>query len=389
MLSPNTREIRSFARLLVGCLMLLGCAEATRIRDPNDPGFSGFGILVTGRHEQAAEAPSNGSIALVPMLQWDGNAELPGTGSTVVVHFVTSAGATVGSPVNLGNNTGDLPAAAFDGTNFLVVYQLIATAGTDLYGQFFNTSGAASSAAFPITTTHDSPIVWSVSYGGGVYLVTYSRTITGTLSALAKTVSPTGTLSAEIPIGDKGAMSTSAFGGTQFLVAFANQRTDVMGRFIQPNGSFGPSFTIDASPGASNGDMRAAYNGTNFLVAFADSATGTGWNVVTQAISSTGTPVGTPATIAGGTTAELPRGLLADGANFLVTWYGGEQIARATHGTFVNNDGAVIGGSVLFDGSTASVVAPIDSKLGSSFFALVNRRGTTWDVFGSLMTITP
>ena len=386
-LSSN-RVIRFCARIVAVCVFA-GCAESTRISDPTDPGFDGFAILVTGRQEQAATAPSDGSIALVPMLQWDGDPEQPGTGSTVVVHFVTSAGATVGTPVNLGNNAGDLPGAAFDGTNFLVVYQLTTSAGTDLYGQFFNTSGAASSAAFAITATHDSPYVWSVSYGGGSYLVTYSRTISASLNTLARIISPTGTVSAEIPISDKGAMSTSTFGGSQFLVAYASQRTQVLGKFVLPNGLPGAAFPIDVSTDASNGDMRAAYNGTNFLVAFGDSATGSGWNVVTQAVSSTGSLVGGATTIASSTNLELPRGLIADGSNFLVTWYGGPQTARATHATFVSGTGAKLSDHLIFDGTAASIVAPIDSKLGSSYLALVNRKGTTWDVFGSLLTLNP
>ena len=374
--------------LLIAAAIALACSEPLGNDGGGFPTFDGFPVLVTGRHEQAAVAPSNGSVALLPMLQWDGEGEP--TSGTVVVQMITSAGATLGSPVNLGTNAGDLPVAAFDGTNFLVVYQLTTTSGTDLYGQFFATSGAASSAAFPITATHDAPAVWSVSFGGGTYLVTYQRTITGAINALARMVSPAGVVSAEIPLNDKGGMSASAFGGTQFLVVYANQGNQILGKFIQPNGTQGSAFTVDASSGASNGEMHTAFNGTNFLVAFADGGAGTGWDVLTQAVSSTGTLVGSAGIVANSAADELPRGLIADGSSFLVTWYGGATTATSTYGTFVDGSGVVSPTDhLIFSGFPASIVAPIDSKLGGSYLAIVNRRANTWDVFGKLLTTLP
>lgn len=392
-MSPVRKLAVSRAHCAVAALVIglgLGCSESLGTDDGGGfPTFDGFSILVTALQEQAAEAPSNGAVALVPLLQWQGPLNVEPTSGTVIVQMVTSAGAALGSPVNLGNNAGDLPGAAFDGTNFLVVYQLTTTGGTDLYGQFFAPSGAASSAAFPITATHDAPVVWSVSYGAGTYLVTYHR-ITTTVSSFARMISPAGVVSAEIPVGDRGGRSTSAFGGTQFLIAYVDTRTQILGRFIQPNGTLGTTFAIDASAGASNDEMHAAWNGTNFLVAFSDSSAGTGWDVLSQAISPTGTLVGGHAIIAAGATTELSRGILADGSNFLVTWFGGPETTRSTYGTFIDGSGAVIGSShLLFNGSPATIVAPITSKLGTSYLAIVNRKALSWDVFGKLLPSIP
>jgi hypothetical protein len=259
----------------------------------------------------------------------------------------------------------------------------------DRADEVFAPTGVPSSAAFPITTTNDAPVPWSVSFGGGTHLVTYHRPITGIIQAFARTISPTGTVGAEIPVNDVGGLSGSAFDGAKFLVAYARSRTELWGRFILPNGTTEAPFLIDGSAGASNGQILMAFNGTNYLIAFGDSSNTTGWDVVSRVVSPAGTLVGGLAVVDGSAGDQLPRGVIADGSNFLITWHGaGNPVS--TLARFVDGDGVpMVTTRTLFHPSPGSTIATITSKLGGNYLAVINRRGNTWDVFARLMTITP
>jgi hypothetical protein len=80
------------------------------------------------------------------------------------------------------NSTGIATNAAFDGANYLLIWEYDpggAGAGRfQIYGQFISKAGAFVGSAFAITT----PGIWfdgikTMAFGGGRYLVTYSRLI--------------------------------------------------------------------------------------------------------------------------------------------------------------------------------------------------------------------
>ena len=391
----SIRRETSHLLTLLACLTLavLGCGDsstATSAKPPAPSTAGEFVVLATNNDEQGWSAPTDGVNILLPLIQYGA---VP---ATVITQMITSAGALVGPSLTLGRNhdATTLPVAAFDGTNFLVVYQLAPTAVPgDLYGQLISRTGSLVAAAFPITTSHDDPSVWSVTFGGGAYLVTYSRVIADFSTTWAKIVSPNGTVGNEILINDRGAVSYAAFDGTRFLIPFVFRATEVRGVFISPNGTLGQQITIKSSAGPSNRDLLVEFNGTNYLVAFGENRAGTGWDVFAQAVAPSGTLVGaaTPVTTAAGD--QLVRGLVASGGNFLLSWNeSADTSVTATKARFISGSGALLGTeNTLFSlgPDYRSIGGAVTQVLGGKYFAVVNRKGATWDVNAKFMTLSP
>ena len=367
--------------LLTVCTAVIGaCGSDTSLPPDDSTPLNATPVLVTALNEQGYSAPSNGTVALLPMLQY---VTEPTAGSTIVVRFIASSGLAVGDPINLGSNAGDVPVAAFDGTNFLVVYQLTTTGGTNLYGQFFTPAGLSAGAAFPITSTNDTPAVWSVTYGAGTYLVTYHRVIGDFVNGAARFVSPSGAVGSEIIFSDRGGLSASAFDGTRFLIAYAHMRTQVLGRFLHPNGTLEAPFTIDATPESSNGGLQVAFTGTNYVLAYTDSAL-EGWQARSQAVTPTGTLVGPQFLLVVGPGDDIPRAALSESGSILFTIVTRQPSGWRSLSVRVNSEGTVAPSTQLFSASDGNISAAVTSMLDGKYLAVINRKTATWDVFARL-----
>jgi hypothetical protein len=195
-----------------------------------DVGGEGRGAVLLGTlRGDLAELGSDETDVGRPAVATDGarflvvvRQELSFSSSKLWALLVSSRGA-VEREVDLGVG-GEMPVLAFDGTNYLLVYQEI---GTGILGLRLSSEGAVLGAPFLISASGGGP---AVAFGGGSFLVAY--TVYGDSSYLdvsASRVSPQGVLLGQTVIsGGPAAQSAPAvdFDGDQFFVVWQDARND-------------------------------------------------------------------------------------------------------------------------------------------------------------------
>jgi hypothetical protein len=118
----------------------------------------------------------------------------------ITAQLVSTNGSLIGSRIAVGR-TGGVPAVAFDGTNFLMLWEDDALHPIDqIYGQFVNQSGALVGSPFDISTTDENADFGSfqgVAFDGRNYFVIWtdaSGSDSPSSDAYGVLVSPAGSL---------------------------------------------------------------------------------------------------------------------------------------------------------------------------------------------------
>jgi len=113
------------------------------------------------------------------LVVWNDFRNSPGPDTNIDIYgtFVTSAGIvsdTIGFPVSTANNRQQNPSIAFDGTNYLVVWRDERNDTTDIYGTRVTPSGIVlDTNGIPISTATGHQQDPAVIFGGGYYLVAW------------------------------------------------------------------------------------------------------------------------------------------------------------------------------------------------------------------------
>jgi len=184
--------------------------------------------------------------------------------------------------------TNFLPAVAFDGVNYLVVWQKFCDGGYDIFGSFV-TPGGVVQGEFEIFSAPGEQSFPAAAFDGTNYLLAWRDTRTGFGPDIVGTmVTPAGMVlnSTGIPIatasGFQGNQPQIAFDGTNYLVVWEDIKTlgfsppvdgRILGRRIAPDGTLldGPAesdgIVITSEPFSHS--PTATFDGTNFLVAWA------------------------------------------------------------------------------------------------------------------------
>jgi len=320
------------------------------------------------------EGASDGTNTLVAL-------ESDTTTANVAVQLVSASGSKIGSVISLGHSGQACCAAgvAFDGNNYLVTWeedQGIKNSPSPflVYGQFISTSGATVGQAFAMTTAG----IWfdgtrMLAYGGGAYLLTYTRLIVPAAAdastnryVAGRIVSKDGTLGNEFRIsGGYGNGSTVAFDGTNFFVVWKEDSQDyeVRGRFVSPSGVLGAEISVNASPALSDNPVSAAFDGTNYMVIWTDrNDAATEAHVFGQRVSPAGALVGGVITISSTPGVQMATSVLFDGSNTMALWVdmtndaNGNRVCDAGEGTCwdvyaqtIGKDGALVGGRITIN----------------------------------------
>jgi VCBS repeat-containing protein len=281
--------------------------------------------------------------------------------------LLSTAGAPQGSAVLItqAGNEQYAPAVAFDGTNYLVVWEDHRGATADIYGARVNTSGTVLDVpAFVISAAANNQMAPAVAWNGTNYLVVWQddRTTAGTFDVYGARVSAAGSV-----LDASGFVVSAATGlqqhprvasdGTNWLVAYEDTRAggalDIYATRVSAAGA-----VMDASGIAvcteSHYQSRptVAWNGSTWAVIWSDARTNW-YNVEGALVSAAGVvanPNGVPleAATSGG---RMEPTVGACGGAFLIAWWesGGSTYdlysARVTGGLSV-------GGKVLLGPST-------------------------------------
>src|SRR5439155_1227135 len=131
-----------------------------------------------------------------------------------------------GIPISTAPHEQRAPALAFDGTNYLVVWDDSRSGGYDVYGARVTPAGnVLDPHAIPIATAPNGQADPTLAFDGTNYLVVWAG---GCARICARRVRPDGTVldPAGIPISTASPQGPAvAFGGTNYLVAWSDSRS--------------------------------------------------------------------------------------------------------------------------------------------------------------------
>ena len=316
--------------------------------------------------------------------------ENPAT-STIGAQLINASGNKVGGLISPATaSTGLATNVAFDGANYLLIWEYDpggSGAGRfQIYGQFISKTGELVRSAFPIT----SPGIWfegikTMAFGGGRYLVTYSRLIDpdhGDNRYIAgRIVSPNGTMGDEFTIsGGYGRESDVAFDGANFFVVWCAMNgdgndSDIRGRFVSPAGVPGTDISVNDSVANSDNPKSVTFDGTNYMVIWNDEIDGLDsgeWNVSGQRISTAGVKVGYSLTINSEAGRQLGTSVAFDGTNYLATWMDMADPSNwNVYGQYIGTSGALVGSKVTIDAGAGNQMGGA-SFVNGKYLALIN-----------------
>jgi hypothetical protein len=258
----------------------------------------------------------------------------------VVVAGAAPAGAapTVSAPTTVtGPAARDAPDAAFDGTNWLVVWsQPGSETSEDIYARRVAGNGAALGAAFPIATLPNPDTRPAVAWNGSNFLVVWQRLFdAGNWDIYARAVSAGGGVSPDtyaVAFGDHSeeapdiSSSGSSATGTNFLVAWQDNRApangyDVWASGRQPTGGNLGQFLVGGEDnGRHDTEPAVAWNGTEFLVVWQHSYQMTTVSDVLAQRTGISTREGFQIFVSDVTARDDAPAVASNGSDWLVVW---------------------------------------------------------------------
>jgi len=300
---------------------------------------------------------------------------------------IDASGAKVGSVISTGRR-GISAYPAFDGANYLLIWEDdpggTAADRFRIYGQFISPSGTLVDSPFPISSAG----VWydgvkTIAYGGGKYLVTYTKLINPSLGdnstnryIAGRIVDPDGSMGSEFRISTgNGAASDVAFDGTNFFVIWREDQLDreVRGRFVSTAGVPGTEMTVNASTSNSDNPISVTFDGTNYMVIWSDQIDGFTWDVFGQRVTKTGQLYGGSITITNEANTQMGTTVAFDGINYLATWVDMTNTADWNlYGQYINANGDRLGSKIFINTEATNQLGGVGFVNGK-YLALVNK----------------
>jgi len=312
------------------------------------------------------------------------------TPPAIGAQFIDANGSPVGSVISTGHN-GISAYAAFDGANYLLIWE-DDPGGADpgrfrIYGQFISPSGTKVGDAFWIS---DSGInydgIKTIAFGGGKYLVTYTKLINPVLGEdstnryiAGRVVDPDGSMGSEFRISTgNGDASDVAFDGTNFFVVWCEDQYDyeIRGRFVSPAGDLGTEISVNASTGYSDNPKSVAFDGTNYMVIWneqTDVLDESTWNVYAQRVSTSGALVGGVITVTDEAGPQMATTIAFDGVNYLASWVDmTSQTDWNLYCRYIGKDGSLASGKVTINADSLNQMGGAGFANGK-YLALINK----------------
>ncbi|HTX22678.1 MAG TPA: hypothetical protein VMD27_12595 [Candidatus Aquilonibacter sp.] len=269
--------------------------------------------------EMAGNIATSGSNYLVGIVQ---------NQSDPFVQLVSSNGTLVGPLLNLGASEGS-PLVAFGKTNYLAYW----AGDTYIQGQFISVNGTAIGSVFDLPAP-DGSAETAVAFDGTNYLVVWEdQTDDGIF--YGQLVTPAGSfqgspflIGSTLASPESNSHAALVFGSTNYLFAWQESNSvsggwDAYGTFISRSGSVATPFQISQTASLDYDPPAAAFDGTNFFVVMnidTNRTAGGGpmWNIYGRLVSQSGTFPGNESLL--NTNQATITFLAFDGANYLLTW---------------------------------------------------------------------
>ncbi len=308
------------------------------------------------------------------------------------------------------------PTVAFDGTNYLVVWadDRNGPNNWDIYGARVSPSGVVlDPEGIAISTEENIQGDPVIAFDGTNYLIVwddYRNYSTSLWDIYGARVSPSGTVldTAGIAVSavfeDQGCPAI-AFDGTNYLVVWKDMRSGTYDVYCTLVNQSGIVLDRVGIPICSTGDTwswfsAVAFDGTNYLVVWADEQTGTGFDLYGARVSPSGIVLDTAGIVISTEMGwQFTPGVAFDGTNYLVVWSDSRALFSGTiYGARINQSGVVLEpegflvplaannqdcSSIAFDGTNYLVVWQ-DNRSGyyNIYGARVNQSATVLDPIG-------
>ena len=337
----------------------------------------------------------------------------PGNSRNIDAQLVSPTGALVGPRIKTGGNGGP-PLVAFDGRNYLMVWEEDAQYSTHIYGRFVSTGGTLVGPQFTVGTGTDMNFgLNSILFDGANFFAVWQDRSTagndGTGVIFGQFITPSGELLgtriqvSNAPHGQK--EPTLAFDGTNILVAWVDGRyrnacytdshcaeTDIFAQFVRKSSAasagtlYGYNFLVSNSPWPRDNPITAAFDDTNYFIAFTQETTlpnacpasGCKWNAYGQIVTRGGARIGSQITISATAPNHFNANVIWLGSQYLVTWTEDfEGFAATIKGRYFGQSGAPLGDEfTLFskssNGTVPELAIPLRADV-SNYFTVVTR----------------
>jgi hypothetical protein len=296
------------------------------------------------------------------------------------------------------------PATAFDGVNFLVVWQDHRSGSDwDIYGARVTPQGAVlDSAGFIISQAACDQRIPSVGFDGANFLVVWQDDRSGSdYDIYGARVTPQGTVldSAGFVISQAACDQRTpsvGFDGADFLVVWEDYRSgsnyDIYGARVTPQGTALDSASIVISQAGNNQYSPAlAFDGANFLVVWEDYRSGSSYDIYGARV----TPQGAVLDSAGSAILQMAYdqrtpSVSFGGANFLVVWQDDRRSSNCDiYGARVTPQGTVLDPSGIgISYAAGHQECPALNFDGANFLVVWqdDRSGSDSDIYGARVT---
>jgi hypothetical protein len=361
---------------------------------------SGIPISTATHYQYTPAVAHDGTNFLVV---WQDNRS--GTNYDIYGARVSSTGAVLdisGIPISTAANAQEYPAVAHNGTNFLVVWQDNRSGGSyDIYGARVSSTGTVlNTSGILISTAVNAQEYPAVAYNGVDFLVVWQDNRSGgSYDIYGARVSGTGVVRnpSGIPIFiDAYDQYTPAVvrEGTNFLVVWQNHPSyDIYGTRVNSTGTvIDTSGILISSTNVGYTQPAVAHDGTNFLVVWEDYSRANGPDIYGARVSGTGTVLDTSdISISASANGQYTPAVAHDGTNFLVVWHDSRSGSYDIYGVRVSETGTVLdtSGIPISTAANHQYNAAVAHD-GTNFLVVWQdyRSGTNHDIYGARVSST-
>jgi len=285
------------------------------------------------------------------------------------------------------------PAIAFDGNNYLVVWEdnRFGVNDLDIRGQLVTTGGVLVGENFYICNESHHQYEPAIAFDGNNYLVVWEDDRNASTDIYGQRVTKAGfLLGGNFYICNESHHQYEpaiAFDGNNYLVVWEDDRfgvndTDIYGQRVTTDGGLlGGNFYICQPP---NNQYRSAiaFDGNNYLVVWEDRRNASR-DIYGQRVSAVGGRVGGNFYICNESHHQYEPAIAFDGNNYFVVWYDGRKGNYDIYGQRVSTVGGRVGGNFCICNEGHAQVGPVIAFDGyNCLVAWCDYRNASLDIYG-------
>ncbi len=287
------------------------------------------------------------------------------------------------------------PAVAFDGTNYLVTWDDMRSGVNDIYGTRVDTSGTVlDSMGITISRAQNIQRHPSVTFDGSNCLVVWEDARSGSFDIFGARVDTSGIVLDSAGIAISAAQNgqyypSVSFDGTHYFVAWEDLRnnsySDIYAARVDTSGIVLDSAGIAISTTTWNKSMPSiAFDGTNYLIAWTDNRA---WpsDIYGSRVTSEGIVLDSSGiVISSAVERQLFSSIGYDGSNYFVAWHDFRNNPPDIYGTRMDTSGTVLDTSGIIVSTQAydQYDAAVAFDGTNYFVTFTDGRNDSYDIFG-------